>query len=144
MKIIIVYSSRFGNGKKCVDIVYEQLKSKGHEVKVINSQGADPAQLPPADMYIFSGASEAFNIAVGIRKYLKKLPVMEGQKYALISTHGMKRAIALRKMEKLLSRKKKMTKVAAIDFKIGEGSFEGNGLPVGYEDKLIDWIRKIG
>jgi flavodoxin len=144
MKIVIVYSSRFGNGKKCVDIVVEQLRSKGHEVRVINSQGADPSQIPPADLYIFSGASEAFNIAVGIRKYLKKLHVMEGKRYALISTHGMKRAIALRKMEKLLSKKKKMNKVSSIDFKIGDGSFEGNGLPEGYEDELIKWANTIG
>lgn len=144
MKFVIIYSSRFGNGKKCVDIVNEQLKAKGHDVRVINAPEADPAQIPPADMYIFSGASEAFNIAVGIRKYLKKLPKMEGQKFALISTHGMKRAIALNKMEKLLGKKKKMVKVASIDFKIGDGSFEGNGLPEGYEDRLTEWVKGIG
>ncbi|UCG69621.1 MAG: hypothetical protein JSV09_00935 [Thermoplasmata archaeon] len=143
MKFVIVYSSRFGNGKKCVDFVDEALRTKGHEVQVINAPKADPSQLPPADMYIFSGASEAFNIAKGIRKYLKKLPPMEGKKYALISTHGMKRAIALKKMEKLLSKKKKMVKVSSIDFRIGEGSFEGNGLPEGYEDSLREWVEGI-
>lgn len=144
MKFVIIYSSRFGNGKKCVDIVEEHLRKKGHEVPVINAPQADPANIPPADMYIFSGASEAFNIAVGIRKYLKKLPVMKGQKYALISTHGMKRAIALNKMGKLLTRKRKMVKVGSIDFRIGDGSFEGNGLTEGYEDRLRKWIEGIG
>jgi flavodoxin len=144
MKYVIIYSSRYGNGKKCVDIVDEQLKAKGHDVRVINAPQADPGELPPADMYIFSGATEAFNIAVGIRKYLKRLPVMKGQKYALISTHGMKRAIALNKMEKLLTQKKKMVKVSSIDFRIGDGSSEGNGLPEGYEDKLKKWVEGIG
>ena len=144
MKFVIVYSSRFGNGKKCVDIVDEKLRKKGHEVQVVNAPHADPSKIPKADMYIFSGASEAFNIAVGIRKYLKKLPVMEGQKYALISTHGMKRAIALNKMEKLLTKKKNMVKVAAIDFRIGDGSFEGNGLPEGYQERLHKWVEEIG
>lgn len=144
MKYVIIYSSRYGNGKKCVDIVDEVLKAKGHEIKVINAPQSDPGDLPPADMYIFSGATEAFNIAVGIRNYLKKLPVMEGQRYALISTHAMKRAIALKKMEKLLTQKKKMVKVAAIDFRIGDGSFEGNGLPQDYEEKLVKWVETIG
>jgi flavodoxin len=144
MKYVIIYSSRFGNGKKCVDLVYEQLKTKGHEVRVINAKEADPAQIPPADMYIFSGATEGFRIAIGIKKYLKKLPRMEGKIYAIICTHGMKRAIALKKMEKLLSKKKKMVMKTSIDFKVGQGSFEGNGLPEGYEDKLIEWVNGIG
>jgi flavodoxin len=144
MKIVIVYSSRYGNGKKCVDIVDEGLRARGHEVQVINAPQANPNDLPPADMYIFSGATEAFNIAAGIRKYLKKLPVMEGKKYALISTHAMNKAIALNKMEKLLSTKKKMIKVSSIDFRIGDGSTEGKGLPEGYEGKLRKWVEGIG
>ena len=139
----MVYSSRYGNGKKCVDAVDEQLRTKGHEVQVINAPKANPSQLPPADLYIFSGATEAFNIAAGIRKYLKKMPQMEGKKYALISTHRMDRAIALNKMEKLLSKKKKMMKVGAIDFKVQDGTEQGNGLPEGYEDRLREWVEGI-
>jgi flavodoxin len=144
MKIVMVYSSRYGNGKKCVDTVDEQLKTKGHEVLVINAQKADPSQLPPADLYIFSGATEAFNIAAGIRKYLKKMPQMEGKKYALISTHAMDKAIALNKMEKLLTKKKKMEKVSTIDFKVNNKmAQQGNGLPEGYEDNLREWVEGI-
>jgi flavodoxin len=143
MKIVIIYSSRFGNGKKCVDVVDEQLRTKGHDVQVINAQKADPNQIPPADLYIFSGATEAFNIARGIMKYLKKLPRMEGKKYALISTHAMKRAIALKKMDKLLSKKKKMKKVSSIDFRVNNKAQQGNGLPKGYEDRLHDWVEGI-
>ena len=139
----MVYSSRFGNGKKCVDVVDEQLRTKGHEVQVINAPKADPLQIPPADMYIFSGATEAFNIAAGIRKYLKKMRQMEGKKYALISTHAMDKAIALNKMEKLLSKKKKMKKVSSIDFKVNNKARQGNGLPEGYEDSLREWVEGI-
>ena len=117
MKFVIVYSSRYGNGKKCVDFVDERLRMKGHEVQVINAPESDPAQIPPADTYIFSGATEAFRIAAGMRNYLKKMPRMEGKRYALMSTHAVDTAIAMNKMERLLSGKKKMVKVAAIDFK---------------------------
>jgi flavodoxin len=143
MKIVMVYSSRYGNGKKCVDVVDEQLRTKGHEVQVINAPKADPNQIPPADLYIFSGATEAFNIAVGIKKYLKKMPSMDGKKYALISTHAMKRAIALNKMEKLLTKKKKMKKVSSIDFRVSNKAQQGNGLPEGYEDSLLEWVEGI-
>ncbi|UCE73068.1 MAG: hypothetical protein JSV56_08485, partial [Methanomassiliicoccales archaeon] len=80
MKYVIVYSSRYGNGKKCVDCVDEELRTKGHEVQVINAPEANPAQIPPADIYIFSGATEAFGIAAGIKSYLKKMSPMEGKK----------------------------------------------------------------
>ena len=144
MKFVIVYSSRYGNGKKCVDAVDTELKTKGHEVQIINAQESNPAQIPKADMYIFSGATEAFRIAVGIRKYLKKMPQMEGKKYALISTHAMDKAIALNKMDKLLSKKKKMEKVSTIDFKVNnKAAQQSNGLPEGYEENLCEWVKEI-
>ncbi|UCH88457.1 MAG: flavodoxin family protein [Thermoplasmata archaeon] len=142
MKCAIIYSSRYGNGKKCVDVVNEQLKKKGHQVQVINAQEADPKKIPEADLYIFSGASEAFGIAAGIKGYLKNLPSMEGKKFALMSTHRMKKAIALNKMDKLLTSKKKMAKVAAIDFRV-EGEVEqGKGLPSDYKNSLREWVEK--
>jgi flavodoxin len=143
MKFAIIYSSRYGNGKKCVDAVDEELKKKGHEVQMINAQEADPSQIPPADFYIFSGATEAFGIAKGIKKYLKKMPEMEGKKFALINTHAMDRAIALGKMDKLLTTKKKMVKMAAIDFKVEDGTNDGNGLPGSYKDDLHEWVEGI-
>ena len=41
MKIAIIYASRFGNGKKCVDLVNEKLRAKGHEVQIINAPEAN-------------------------------------------------------------------------------------------------------
>jgi flavodoxin len=143
MKIIIVYSSRFGNGKKCVDVVEKQLKTKGNEVQVINAREADPAKIPPADIYIFSGASEKFSLATEMKNYIKKLSTMEGQRYALISTHRMDRALGLNKMEKLLTKKKKMVKATSIDFKVQGEVEQGKGLPEGYADDLKKWVNEI-
>jgi menaquinone-dependent protoporphyrinogen IX oxidase len=144
MKVVIVYSSRFGNGKKCVDCVDAALKAKGHDVSVLNAPSSDPAQIPLADMYIISGATEAFRIARGIRVYLKGLPVMECKKYALINTHAAKNPWALPKMTKILSKKKKMVKVSEIDFRVGEGSQQGNGLPQDYQVQLTGWVDRLG
>jgi flavorubredoxin len=144
MKIVMVYSSRYGNGKKCVDCVNAQLKAKGHEVQILNAPESNPAQIPPADMYIFSGAAEAFSIAKGLKNYLVSMPVLEGRKYALINTHGMKKPRALPKMEKILSGKKKMIKVGEIDFRVGDGAQQGNGLPEGYQAQLASLVDRFG
>ena len=144
MKFVIVYSSRYGNGKKCVDCVDAALKAKGHEVQILIAPSSNPAQIPPADMYIFSGAAEAFRLAKGIRNYLKDMPELEGRKYALMNTHGMKKPRALPKMEKILSGKKKMVKVGEIHFQVGEGAQQGNGLPEGYQARLVHWVDGFG
>jgi flavodoxin len=144
MKVVMVYFSRYGNGKKCVDCVDAELKAKSHEVLILNAPESDPAKIPRADMYIFSGATEAFGIAKEIRSYLEAMPVLEGQKYALINTHGMKKPRALPKMEKILSGKKKMVRVGEIHFQVGEGTQQGNGLPEGYQAQLAGWVKGLG
>ena len=143
MKVVIAYFSRYGNGKKCVDCVDARLKAKGHDVQVLKATEADPAQVPPADLYIFSGAAEQFGLAREIKKYLLGLPELPGRKYALINTHGLKKPRGLPRMEKILSGKK-MVKVGEIDFQVGEGSDKGNGLPAGFEIQLAQWADRFG
>ena len=143
MKVVIVYSSRYGNGKKCVDCVDARLKVRGHDVQILNAQGSDPAQVPPADLYVFSGAAEAFGLAKPIKQYLLGLPELSGRKYALINTHGMKKARGLPRMEKILAGKK-MVKAGEIDFQVGDGTDKGNGLPDGYEAQLAQWADRFG
>lgn len=143
MKVVIAYSSRYGNGKKCVDCVEARLKAKGHSVQVLVAGQSDPAQIPPADLYVFSGATEAFGLAKPIKQYLAGLPEMAGRRYALINTHGMKKARGLPRMEKILAIKK-MVKAAEIDFQVGDGSDKGNGLPAGHEVRLAAWADGLG
>jgi len=67
---------------------------------------------------------------------------MEGKKYGIINTHGMKKD-RLEKMEKLLS-KKKMMKVAGVEFHVeGDGVQTGNGLMQGWEGKLDEFAGKL-
>ncbi len=143
MKVVIAYSSRYGNGKKCVDCVEARFRAKGHDVSVLKATESDPAQIPPADLYVFSGAAEAFGLAKEIKQYLTGLPELAGRRYALINTHGMKKARGLPKMEKILSMKK-MVKAGEIDFQVGDGTDQGNGLPAGYEARLAEWADRFG
>jgi flavodoxin len=140
MKYAIVYWSRYGNGKRVVDYLAEKLRSKG-EVKIFKTDEINPSSMPEANLYIFSAPTEIFNIQRNMRKLMKKLEGMEGKKYAIINTHGMKNS-KLHKMEKILS-KKKMVKIAEVDFKVGKDASTGNGLMDGWERKIEDFASKL-
>ena len=139
MKYVIVYWSRYGNGKKIVDTFAEKLKEK--EVQIFKTDEADPTALPSADFYIFSAPTEAFNIQRNMKTFMKNLQGLDGKKYGLINTHGMKRN-RLDKMERLLS-KKNMVKAASIDFQMGKEVNTGNGLVDDWENKLEEFIKKL-
>jgi len=71
MKYVIVYWSRFGNGKKIVQTLEEKLQNKKAETEVFKTDEADPTSMPNADMYIFSAPAEAFNVQKNMRKFMK-------------------------------------------------------------------------
>ena len=141
MKYVIIYWSRYGNGKKIVDYLAGKLKEKGVETQILKTDEADPTTIPEADKYIFSAPTEAFNIQKNMRTFMKKMDGMEEKKYGIINTHGMKKD-RLPKMEKLLS-KKNMIKVADVDFQVGKNSNTGNGLMEGWESKIDDFVGKL-
>jgi flavodoxin len=140
MNYIIVYWSRYGNGKKVVENLTTKLSKKG-ETKIFTTDEANPTSMPEADMYIFSAPTEAFNIQKNMRKFMKKLKGMDGKKYGIINTHAMDKNW-LGKMEKLLS-KKNMEKVAEIDFRVGKDANTGNGLMDGWEGKVTEFAGKL-
>jgi len=141
MKYVIVYWSRYGNGKKLVDHLAEKLKDKAEDVKIFKTDEADPAAMPDADFYVFSAPAEAFNLQRNMRSFMKKLDGMDNKKYGIINTHGMDRSW-LGKMEKLLSRKN-MVKVAEVDFKIGKNANTGNGFIEDFKPKIDEFSKKI-
>jgi flavodoxin len=141
MNYVIVYWSRYGNGKKVVDYLAGKLNEKKGEAKVFKTDEADPTTMPNADLYVFSAPTEAFNIQKNMRKFIKKLKGMEENKYCIINTHAMEKN-CLHKMDALLT-KKKMVKVADLDFKVGKDANTGNGLIEGWEAKVDEFIEKL-
>lgn len=142
MKYVIVYWSRYGNGKKIVDHLTSKLKEKeSADVKVFKTEEADPTSMPEADYYIFSAPAEAFSVQRNMKTFMKKLEGMDNKKYGIINTHGMKKNW-LGKMDKLLS-KKNMVKAAEVDFQVGKEANTGNGLMQGWESKIDDFSKKF-
>jgi len=141
MNYVIIYWSRYGNGKKIVDCLAERLNEKAAKTQIFKTDEADPAAMPEADLYVFSAPAEAFNVQRNMRTFMKRLEGMENKNYGIINTHGMNRNW-LSKMEKLLS-KKKMVKVADVDFQVGKDAQTGNALKEGWEAKLDEFIKKL-
>jgi len=141
MKYVIVYWSRYGNGKKVVEYLVEQLQKKPAETQIFTTDEADPTSMPNADVYIFSAPTEAFNIQKNMRAFIKKLEGMDEKKYGIINTHGMKRNW-LPKMERLLS-KKNMVKAAEVHFQVGKDAQTGNALTGGWESKLETFAQQL-
>jgi flavodoxin len=141
MKYVIVYWSRYGNGKKVVDYLSEKIREKSGEIQIFKTDEINPSEMPDADIYLFSAPTEAFNVQTNMKKFMKQLRRMEEKKYGLINTHAMKRNV-LHKMDKLLS-KKNMVKVADVDFMVGDDAKNANGLMQGWETKIDEFAKKI-
>ena len=77
MNYVIVYWSRYGNGKKIVEKLSKKLKKNGAETQIFKTDEADPTNMHKADFYIFSAATEAFNIQKNMRTFMKKLEGIE-------------------------------------------------------------------
>jgi flavodoxin len=142
MKYVIIYWSRYGNGKKIVEYLSGILNKKASDVKIFKTDEADPTDMPEADLYVFSAPVEAFNVQKNMRKFMKNLQGMQEKKYAIINTHGMQKKNWLYKMEKLLS-KKNMVKVAQIDFHVGKKASSGDDISPGWQEKIDEFAEKI-
>ncbi len=142
MNSVIIYWSRYGHGQKLVDHLSKNLKENDVKTKIFKTSELEPDNIPQADLYVFSTPTEAFRIKRDMRKFMKRIEGLEGKEYGIINTHSMKRNW-LKNMEKIL-KKKKMKKLADVDFKIEkEGAEEGNGLPAGWKKDLDQFAEKL-
>ena len=141
MKSVIVYWSRYGNGKKIVDYLSKKFNEKKVETQIFKTDEIEPHELPSADFYIFSSPTEAFNVQKNMRKFIKNLNDMNEKKYCVINTHGMNKNW-IYKFDKILL-KKNMKKISGIDFRVGKDANTGNGLMSGWESKVDTFVDDL-
>ena len=136
MECVIVYWSRYGHGKKLVDFLVERLEENDWKVISETPEKLDPKNMPESDLYVFSSPTEAFRIKRDMRKFMKKIEGLDNRPYGIINTHFMKKNW-LKNMEKILSKKKNMNKLAEIDFRIERDKAEKKeGLPE-------NWVKDL-
>ena len=83
-----MHASKFGNGAKVAEEFSRQMATKGVTVDVHHIRDARPGQLPPADLYLFSSPGRIGKPIGGMRRFLKKVGLPAGTKYAVLTTEA--------------------------------------------------------
>jgi flavodoxin len=91
MKIEYVHASKYGNGAKVAEEFKRLLSARGVEVDVRHVREAKPKEMPAADLYLFSSPGRIGKPIGRMRRFLKKLRLPSGTKYALLTTEGAPR-----------------------------------------------------
>jgi hypothetical protein len=86
MKIEYVHASKFGNGASVAEEFRRQMAAKGVTVGVHHIGEARPDRLPTADLYVFSSPGRMGRPIGGMRRFLKKLRLPAGTRYAILTT----------------------------------------------------------
>ena len=88
MKIEYLHASKYGNGVTVAEEFSRQMAAKGVTVDVHHIREAKPKALPPADLYLFSSPARFGKPIRGMRRFLKKLELPAGTKYAILTTEA--------------------------------------------------------
>ena len=88
MKIEYLHASKFGNGAMVADEFKKDMDAKGVVVNVHHIHDMSPKELPPADLYLFSSPGRMGRPIGGMRRFLKKVRLPAGTKYAVLTTEA--------------------------------------------------------
>ena len=88
MKIEYLHASKYGNGTMVAEEFSKQMAAKGVTVEVHHIRDAKPKELPPADLYLFSSPGRFDKPIGGMRRFLKKLELPAGTRYAILTTEA--------------------------------------------------------
>ena len=88
MKIEYFHASKFGNGVKVADEFKRLMAARGVAVNVHHIREARPKELTPADLYVFSSPGRIGKPIGSMRRFLKKVRLEPGTKYAILTTEG--------------------------------------------------------
>lgn len=91
MKIEYLHASKFGNGAMVADEFKKDMDAKGVVVNVHHIHDMSPRELPPADLYLFSSPGRMGKPIGGMRRFLKKVRLPAGTKYAVLTTEAAPR-----------------------------------------------------
>lgn len=86
MKIEYLHASKYGNGVMVAEEFKHHMGAKGVAVDVHHIREMRPEQLPPADLYLISSPGRFGKPIGGMRRFLKKLSLPRGTRYAILTT----------------------------------------------------------
>jgi hypothetical protein len=88
MKIEYFHASKYGNGAMVAEEFKKQMAAREVMVHVHHIRDVRPKEMPPADLYLFSSPGRMGKPIGRMRRFLKKVPLPSGTKYALLTTEG--------------------------------------------------------
>ena len=86
MKIEFYHASKFGNGAMVAEEFKKIMAGKGVTVNLHHIRVGSPKAIPSAELYVFSSPGRMGKPIKGMRKFLKKLHVPPGSRYAVLVT----------------------------------------------------------
>lgn len=89
MTIEYLHASKFGNGAMVAARFKEQMAANGIDVDLHHIREVKAAELPSADLYVFSSPGRIGKPIRGMRRFLKKVSLPAGSRYALLTTEAM-------------------------------------------------------
>jgi menaquinone-dependent protoporphyrinogen IX oxidase len=91
MKIEYVHASKYGNGARVAEEFGKRMSEHGVTVDVHHIRELRPTELPPADMYVFSAPGRMGKPIGSMRRFLRKVTLAPGTRYALLTTEAAPR-----------------------------------------------------
>ena len=88
MKVEYYHASKFGNGAMVADEFKKIMAAKGVTVNVHHIRDVRPKELASADLYVFSSPGRIGKPIGSARRFLKKVQLPPGTKYAILTTEG--------------------------------------------------------
>jgi multimeric flavodoxin WrbA len=91
MNVEYFHASKYGNGALVAEEFRKRMAARGVAVNVHHIRDARPKEMPPADLYLFSSPGRMGKPIGRMRRFLKKVELPSGKKYALLTTEGAPR-----------------------------------------------------
>src|SRR6201993_1395973 len=88
MKIEYLHASKYGNGVMVAEEFSKQMAARGVTVDVHHIREVRPTELSPADLYLFSSPGRFGKPIGGMRRFLKKVKLPAGTRYAILTTEA--------------------------------------------------------
>jgi len=88
MRIEYFHASKFGNGARVAEEFKNRMAARGVAVDVHHVKEARPREMPQADLYLFSSPGRMGRPIGGMRRFLKKVKLPAGTRYAVLTTEG--------------------------------------------------------
>ena len=91
MHIEYLHASKYGNGASVAEEFRTHMAGRGADVDVHHIHEVDPRRVAQADLYVFSSPGRMGRPRGSMRRFLKKLDLPAGTRYAVLTTEGAPR-----------------------------------------------------